>query len=159
LAGASNEALSGFGRPQLLSTAQSLATYYLEFPPVKQLLDSHFDSVEKYAGENLSKDLRDLVGSARDMIAKTGAGRPEENLLSIVWNIVRQGKPFPIDQAIESFAATFLYGASMPEAEVERLWGIQVQTTVIPLMEVPLAQARVDTVSEIAEMVAAGQSR
>jgi hypothetical protein len=151
LAGASPVQLSEYGTPAVLPEAESLVGYYLEFPPVKQLLDLHFYDTDQYAAQNLSPEMQAIVGDARSMIAKTSVGRPDEAFLTIVWNIVQEGKPFPIDQAVESLAKMFLYGTAMPESEVRRLWGIQASTVMIPMMEAPYDTARAGALDDIAD--------
>ena len=68
----------------------------------------------------------------------------------------RNKRPLPVDEAIEEFARFFLYGASVDAHEVDRLWGIQVQMQIVPLMERPLDEVRAQTLAEIRQMLTEG---
>lgn len=152
LAGSTDEAFTEHGKPAVLPEAESLVAYYLEFPPVRELLDIHFHGVEEYARENLPPELQSVTGDPRSMIENSGAGRADENLPNVVWAIIRESKPFPVEQAIEALSTTFLYGAPMVRSEVARLWGVQAQITFIPMMGEPLEQATVVTIADMAEV-------
>ncbi len=134
--------------PPLLPEAESLIAYFLEYPTIKAIMDAHFRRVDEYAKTLLPEDLG-LMGDMRSSLSRSGMGRGDESILSVYWEIMQQGPAFTIQQGIDAFVSLFLYGTCLPPSEVKRLWGIQAQATVVPLMERPLEDVQSETVAEI----------
>lgn len=138
--------------------AESLGTYYIEVPTIKEILDAHFRDSDEYAANTLSPELRAMIGDTRQVMLSTASpesGRRDEILMSILWNLYRQAKPLSIEDAIEGFANAFMYGASIDPGEVERLWGVQARATVVPIMDHPLDDARSEAVADVKGHVSA----
>jgi hypothetical protein len=152
IAGVSSEPFFVEGTVPSIPEAESLVAYYLQFPEVKSILDKHWADSDEYAANNLSLELRQIIGtSSKERMTSSSENRPDEIELAILWNLLRPIK-MPVEQAMQSLAAAFLYGASIHHEEVERLWGVQVHTTVVPLMETPLDEARRQMLSNIKEL-------
>jgi hypothetical protein len=153
LAGLSNDPFFNEETVPFLPDAESLVTYYLEYPEVKEILDIHFRESDEYAARTLSPELRSAIGTdSRTLMIQNSPGRGDEALLSILWSIT-QKSVFTIEVAAQGLYTAFLHGASMRPEEVERLWGIQASTTIVPFMEQPLAAARDQTLRDIRELV------
>ncbi len=156
LAGVSSQPFFDAGVVPFLPGAESLVTYYLEYPEVKSILDRHFKESDEFAAKTLSPELRNAIGpSTRQLIMGASPGRGDEALLTVLWEL-HQRRQFTIEDSIQALYATFLYGASMRPNEVERLWGIQAATTVVPLMDRPLDEVRQETLRDIDELVKRG---
>jgi hypothetical protein len=136
---------------KVLPGAESLVTYYLEVPENKKILDDHFKESDEYAAQTLSPETRALMGDTRTMIMQNSPGRGDEGLLSILW-AVRRGSKLPIDESIRAYADFVLLGSSVDLSEVARLWGIQASTSPIPLLAMPLDQARASTLADVHEL-------
>lgn len=156
IAGISSQPFFDEGVVPFLPAAESLVAYYLEYPEVKVILDAHFKATDEFAARTLSRELRNVVGhDTRKMITEGSPGRADEALLTVFWELSRQ-RQFSIQEGIQGLYAAFLYGASMRPNEVERLWGIQAATTVVPIMNRPLLNARQEALADIDELLGKG---
>jgi len=135
----------------ILSGAESLIAYYLEYPAVKATMDAHWKSANEFAAKTPSPELVDSIGGLRSLLTEPDVctGRTDEKILTVYWEIMRQGPAFTIQEGINAFVSLFLYGTTLPPSEVKRLWGIQSQAAVVPLMEQLLEDAQAVTVAEI----------
>lgn len=153
LAGVSSEPFFDEGTVPFLPDAESLVAYYLEYPEVKAILDAHFKETDEFAARTLSPEVRNMMGqSMRELMTKSSPSRSDEALLTIFWGISRQ-RQFSIQEGIQGLYTAFLYGASMRPNEVERLWGIQAATTVVPVMDRPFTMARQEALADIDELL------
>jgi hypothetical protein len=141
-----------------LRDAESLASYYVNHPNVRQVMDAHWKESDDYAAKNLSPEMREMIGvNARTLITQSGFGRADESELNIFWEIIRQQGKFSIDQGISGFATFLEYGASLDPAEVQRLWGIQVSASPMPTLDVPFLQAQAEALAMADELIGTRQ--
>ena len=138
-----------------LPVAESLAAYYLAVPVNKNRLDMQFARADTFL-QSKEPALQRAVVDTRSVLLRNDAGiTNDDKLMTLLRNLMYQEKPLSVEEAIEGFGTSFNFGLWLDPGEVERLWGIQISTTVVPLMDQTLGEAQDEMLTDVSQFIPA----